>query len=52
MLFRSDGLEKAIKDFLAKGGPALIEVAVGEMGNPWTVLRLKGKVSPEAPKFR
>lgn len=46
------GLETAIKDALAKGGPALIEVAVGEMGNPWTVLRLKGKVSPEAPNFR
>lgn len=47
------GLEAAIRAGLASGKPALIEVAVTkEMGNPWTVLRMKGKTSPEAPKFR
>ncbi len=46
-------LEAAIRKALASGAPALIEVPVpNEMPSPWTVLRMKGKTSPEAPKFR
>ena len=47
------GLEKAIREAIAAGGPTLIEVPVpNEMPSPWTVLRMKGKISPDAPKFR
>ena len=45
-------LEAEIRNAIAAGGPTLIEVPVGEMPSPWTVLRMKGKTSPEAPKFR
>ena len=41
-------LEAALKRAIAEGGPHLIEVPVGVMPSPWTLLRLKGK-NPSAP---
>lgn len=36
-----DGLHNALKHALAAGGPALIEARVGEMPNPWHLVRLQ-----------
>jgi acetolactate synthase-1/2/3 large subunit len=41
-----------LKELVAARAPALVEVPVGVMPNPWTVLRLKGKQMPDAPRFR
>jgi acetolactate synthase-1/2/3 large subunit len=48
------GLEDALKRAIAAGGPALIEVPVGKMPSPWTLLRLRGTnpSAPPAPKVR
>ena len=35
------GLSGALKEAIRGGGPALIEVEVGQMPSPWGLLRLK-----------
>ena len=49
-------LEGALRSAIAAGGPALIEVPVGTMPSPWTLLRLKGRngqaADPSAPRVR
>jgi acetolactate synthase-1/2/3 large subunit len=47
-------LADALKRAIAAGGPHLIEVPVGVMPSPWTLLRLKGKnpSAPPAPSVR
>ena len=41
-----------LKELVAARAPALVEVPVGPMPDPWSVLRLKGKQMPDAPRFR
>ncbi len=41
-----------LKELVAARAPALVEVPVGVMPSPWTVLRLKGKQMADAPRFR
>ena len=52
----AQALEAALRSAIAAGGPALIEVPVGEMPSPWTLLRLKGRggqaTDMKAPRVR
>jgi hypothetical protein len=48
-------LEGALKAAIAAGGPHLIEVPVGKMPSPWSLLRLRnrgGAADPDAPGVR
>ena len=48
-------LEGALKSAIAAGGPALIEVPVGNMPSPWSLLRLRnrgGATDTTAPRVR
>ncbi len=48
-------LEGALKAAIAAGGPHLIEVPVGKMPSPWSLLRLRnrgGAADPNAPAVR
>jgi acetolactate synthase-1/2/3 large subunit len=45
-------LGSLLKELVAARAPALVEVPIGLMPNPWTVLRLKGKQMENAPRFR
>ncbi len=45
-------LEALLKELVAARAPALVEVPVGRMPSPWSVLRLKGRQMENAPKFR
>jgi acetolactate synthase-1/2/3 large subunit len=50
-----EGLEGALKSAIAAGGPALIEVPVGQMPSPWSLLRLRNRgaaADPTAPRVR
>ena len=50
-----EGLEGALKSAIAAGGPALIEVPVGQMPSPWSLLRLRNQgagADPTAPAVR
>jgi acetolactate synthase-1/2/3 large subunit len=38
-----EGLEGALKSAIAAGGPHLIEVPVGQMPSPWSLLRLRNQ---------
>ncbi len=41
-----------LKELVAAKAPALVEVPVGAMPDPWSVLRLKGRQMENAPDFR
>ena len=50
-----EALEGALKSAIAAGGPHLIEVPVGQMPSPWSLLRLRNQgagADPTAPAVR